>query len=82
MQSKNPLLYDDRGRGTRRESCSENSNCLSSMHIAVPEAGAIYGLYTAMVYLALPGGWIADKILTARRAVLYGGIIMAASSSR
>ena len=50
----------------------------NSMHMAVPEAGAIYGLYTGMVYLlALPGGWIADKILGARRAVLYGGIIIA-----
>ena len=45
---------------------------------ATPEAGAIYGLYTGMVYLlALPGGWIADKILGARRAVLCGGIIIA-----
>ena len=27
-------------------------------------AGAIYGLYTSMVYLtALPGGWIADRVL-------------------
>ena len=43
-----------------------------------PEAGAIYGLYTGMVYLlALPGGWIADKVLGARRTVLYGGIIIA-----
>ena len=32
-------------------------------------AGAIYGLYTAMVYLAcLPGGWIADRILGARKS--------------
>jgi POT family proton-dependent oligopeptide transporter len=46
--------------------------------LATPEAGAIYGLYTGMVYLlALPGGWIADKILGARRTVLYGGIIIA-----
>jgi POT family proton-dependent oligopeptide transporter len=46
--------------------------------MATPEAGAIYGLYTGMVYLlALPGGWIADKILGARRAVLVGGIIIA-----
>ncbi len=45
---------------------------------ATPEAGAIYGLYTGMVYLlALPGGWIADKILGARRAALWGGIIIA-----
>src|SRR4051812_37686673 len=42
------------------------------------KAGPIYGLYTAMVYLtALPGGWIADRIIGQRRAVLYGGIIIA-----
>lgn len=45
---------------------------------ATAEAGAIYGLYTGMVYLlALPGGWIADRILGARRTVFYGGIIIA-----
>ena len=39
------------------------------------KAGAIYGLYTAIAYLAaLPGGWIADRIMGQRRAVLYGGI--------
>src|SRR4029077_9261263 len=33
---------------------------------------------TAMVYLMnLPGGWIADRILGQRRAVLYGGLIIA-----
>jgi POT family proton-dependent oligopeptide transporter len=41
--------------------------------------GAIYGLYTSMVYLAtLPGGWIADRLIGPRRAVLYGGMIIAA----
>ena len=41
-------------------------------------AGAIYGLYTAFVYLlALPGGWVADRIVGQRRAVLIGGIIIA-----
>ncbi len=45
----------------------------------VATAGAIYGLYTAFVYmLALPGGWVADRIIGQRRAVLYGGIIIAA----
>jgi proton-dependent oligopeptide transporter, POT family len=44
----------------------------------VATAGAVYGLYTAFVYmLALPGGWVADRILGQRRAVLYGGIIIA-----
>ena len=41
-------------------------------------AGAIYGTYTAMVYMTnLPGGWIADRLLGQRRAVLYGGILIA-----
>ena len=41
-------------------------------------AGAVYGLYTSMAYMAtLPGGWIADRLIGQRRAVLYGGIIIA-----
>lgn len=41
-------------------------------------AGAIYGLYTSMVYMtSLPGGWVADRLLGQRRAVLYGGILIA-----
>ena len=42
------------------------------------QGGAIYGLYTSMVYMtALPGGWIADRLIGQRRAVLYGGILIA-----
>jgi POT family proton-dependent oligopeptide transporter len=42
-------------------------------------AGAIYGLYTSMVYMTtLPGGWIADRLIGPQRAVLYGGILIAA----
>ena len=42
-------------------------------------AGAIYGLYTSMVYMTtLPGGWLADRLIGQRRAVLYGGILIAA----
>ena len=42
------------------------------------QGGAIYGLYTSMVYLAtLPGGWIADRLIGPRRAVLYGGLLIA-----
>lgn len=45
----------------------------------VQRGSAIYGLYTFGVYaLALPGGWFADRIVGQRRAVLYGGIIIAA----
>ncbi len=41
-------------------------------------ATAIYGLYMAGVYLtALPGGWIADRLIGQQRAVWYGGIIIA-----
>ncbi len=41
-------------------------------------AGAVYGLYTAMVYLfTVPGGWIADRLIGQRQAVLYGGILIA-----
>ena len=40
--------------------------------------GAIYGLYTSMVYMTtLPGGWVADRLIGQRRAVLYGGILIA-----
>lgn len=42
-------------------------------------ATSIYGLYTAGVYLAaLPGGWLADRLLGAQRAIGYGGILIAA----
>ncbi|HPF25281.1 MAG TPA: peptide MFS transporter [Steroidobacteraceae bacterium] len=41
-------------------------------------AGAVYGLYTGAVYLgSLPGGWIADRLIGQRSAVLWGGIIIA-----
>ena len=37
-------------------------------------ATAIYGLYTAAVFMAaLPGGWIADRLIGAQRAVMAGG---------
>ena len=46
---------------------------------AVPKAAAIVGIYTAAVYLmALPGGWVADRVIGQRRAVLVGGIVIAA----
>jgi POT family proton-dependent oligopeptide transporter len=41
-------------------------------------AGAIYGLYTGAVYLfSLPGGWVADRLIGQRRAVFWGGVIIA-----
>lgn len=56
--------------------------------LASPETGGlgldtergtwIYGLYTGSVYLAtLPGGFIADRLIGLRRAVLAGGILIA-----
>lgn len=42
-------------------------------------AAAIYGLFTCGVYLAaLPGGWVADRLLGSRRAVTLGGCVIAA----
>ena len=41
------------------------------------EGAAIYGIYTASVYLlSLPGGWIADTLLGQRKSILIGGIII------
>ena len=43
------------------------------------KAAAIYGLYTAGVYLfALPGGWIADRLIGQQKAVFIGGCFIAA----
>ena len=40
-------------------------------------AGAIYGLYTAAVYLlTLPGGWLADNIFGQRKAIFIGGVLI------
>ena len=41
------------------------------------KSGAIYGLYTAGVYLlTLPGGWLADRIFGTRKTIWYGGIMI------
>ncbi len=49
------------------------------MGLSDKTATAIYGLYTAAVYLAaLPGGWTGDRLLGARGGVWWGGIIIAA----
>ncbi|MGB7220042.1 MAG: peptide MFS transporter [Vicinamibacterales bacterium] len=55
------------------------STAVGGMGLDVAAAGAIYGTYTSLVYLmSLPGGWIADRLMGQRRAVLYGGILIAA----
>lgn len=44
-----------------------------------PAASAIVGIYAACVYLAsLPGGWIADRLLGLRRAILIGAALITA----
>lgn len=44
-----------------------------------PEALALYGWYTMLVYVAsIPGGIIADKIIGQKKAVWYGGWILVA----
>ena len=46
--------------------------------MTVVTATALYGLYTFAVYaVALPGGWIADRLTGQRQAVLIGGVIIA-----
>lgn len=46
------------------------------------EALALYGWYTMLVYVAsIPGGWIADRFLGQKKAVLYGGILLVAGHS-
>jgi proton-dependent oligopeptide transporter, POT family len=43
------------------------------------QASAIVGIYAASVYLAsLPGGWIADRLLGLRRAILIGAVLITA----
>ena len=43
------------------------------------QATSLYGTYTMLVYLlALPGGFVADKWLAPRRAIILGGLLMAA----
>jgi POT family proton-dependent oligopeptide transporter len=44
-------------------------------------ATAIYGLFTAAVYIvALPGGWVADRLIGAQMAVIWGGVLIAVGS--
>jgi len=44
---------------------------------APSKAGPIYALYTSMVFLStVPGGWLADNFLGARRAVFSGGVLI------
>jgi proton-dependent oligopeptide transporter, POT family len=45
-------------------------------------ASSIYGLYICGTYiLCLPGGWVADRLIGARRAVRYGGLFIIAGNA-
>jgi POT family proton-dependent oligopeptide transporter len=45
---------------------------------SMEKAGTIYGLYTMGVYItSIPGGLIADKLIGPRKAILWGGIVIA-----
>ncbi len=45
--------------------------------LSAGDAALLHGLYMASVFLAsVPGGWIGDRVLGARRAVLYGGVLI------
>ncbi|MGW2255612.1 peptide MFS transporter [Kitasatospora sp. NPDC001660] len=47
--------------------------------MAAQNATAVFALYMALSFLAgLPGGWLTDRVLGARRAVLLGGALIAA----
>jgi POT family proton-dependent oligopeptide transporter len=48
------------------------------MGLDAAEATAVYGLYTALVYLAaLPGGWVGDRLTGTRDGVWWGGVVIA-----
>jgi proton-dependent oligopeptide transporter, POT family len=46
--------------------------------LSTADAAGIYGWYTMLVYMAaIPGGWLADRHIGMRRAVLFGGVLIA-----
>jgi POT family proton-dependent oligopeptide transporter len=54
-------------------------SAVSAGGLGVPQSSALslVSVYGASVYMAsLPGGWVADRLLGARRSVLYGGFLI------
>ncbi|SFD33029.1 peptide MFS transporter [Spirosoma endophyticum] len=52
-------------------------NVRGGMGLNEADGAAIYGIYTASVYLlSLPGGWIADNLLGQRKSIWYGGLVI------
>ncbi len=80
LLDQNPQDQDGRMRLNRLLLEDAYPGELSKTHhvgfgLPVKMAGAIYGLFTAGVYLAaLLGGWIADRFVGAQKAVWYGGL--------
>src|SRR5260370_28526586 len=55
------------------------STAIMSGGFGIPrsQASAIVGIYAASVYLAsLPGGWVADRLLGLRRAIMAGAVLI------
>ncbi len=54
---------------------------VGGLNLDVVTAGAIYGLFTSCAYLtSLAGGWIADRFIGQRKAILLGGGLIAAGN--
>jgi POT family proton-dependent oligopeptide transporter len=52
----------------------------ASVSTARPPA-AVYALFTGRAYLlAIPGGWIADRLIGQRKAIFVGGLFIAAGN--
>ncbi|MFJ7292969.1 peptide MFS transporter [Streptomyces collinus] len=53
------------------------SEARGGMGMAPQPATAIFAAYMSLSFMAgLPGGWLADRVLGARRAVLLGGVLI------
>src|SRR5260370_13397313 len=55
------------------------SSAIMSGGFGIPrsQASAIVGIYAASVYLAsLPGGWVGDRLLGLRRAIMTGAVLI------
>ena len=51
---------------------------VNALHYERKDALALYGLYTGLVYLTpIMGGYLADRFLGRRKAILIGGVTMA-----
>src|ERR1700686_1475698 len=57
------------------------STAQGGLGLSVAQGTALYGLYSGSLWLlSLPGGWIADRLLGSRRAMLLGGCLISAGN--